>query len=313
MTLTFASLFSGGGGADLGAIAAGLRPIWGVENNPQIATTYQENIGAVICRDILELDPKKFERPDWLHASPVCKAFSSANANKGEKDWDIQCGHQVAEFIEILQPKYFSLENVRAYRGSRAFEIIVQALNAQGYHCTAKVINAADYGVPQSRERLFLVAYRGDFRWGWSPFHGREKHRGWYQAIADLLPDTDPDQPHWDTANRDGLPHGIQREIADGGHVAVETIGRRSDRPPLYRLGHEPIWTIRALGHDAHWHKFRWFSYGLTGLVTVKMLARLQSFPDWYKFPAQKVIVGTIIGNSVPPLLMQKLIEETVQ
>jgi len=90
--MKFASLFSGGGGSDLGAIAAGLTHAWGLEYDPQIADVYRQNIGECHVLDILEANPHDFEPVDWLHASPVCKAFSSANAKAGEKQWDIDCG-----------------------------------------------------------------------------------------------------------------------------------------------------------------------------------------------------------------------------
>jgi len=307
---TFASLFSGGGGADLGAIAAELTHLWGIEQNPNIAEVYRQNIGTCHNIDILDADPASLDRPDWIHASPPCQSFSAANAKKGEKDNDIKLARKVAEFIEILQPEYFSLENVRAYRESRAFQIIVEALNANGYHCNTEVINAANYGVPQSRERLFLIAYKGDFRWGWTPFTGNTKHMGWYEAIADLLPLANKTEKI-NKSHFANLPVPVCAHIKSGVCVAVETIGKRSDRQPIITYHYEPIWTIRALS-DEHWWKFRWFAYGLTGLSTIEMAARLQSFPDWYKFPSKKALAGTIIGNSVPPLMMQKIIESTI-
>jgi DNA (cytosine-5)-methyltransferase 1 len=315
---TFASLFSGGGGADLGAIAAELTHLWGIEQNPNIAEVCRQNIGTCHNIDILDADPASLDRPDWIHASPPCQSFSAANAKKGEKDNDIKLARKVAEFIEVLKPEYFSLENVRAYRGSVAFHIIVNALNVNGYHCNTEVINAMNYSVPQSRERLFLVAYRGDYRWDFDVFnHSGCGWVGWYEAIVNLLPfDQDGlylkgDIPTWDSVDISFLPHDTQRGITEGGILALETIGKPSLRKAITALHYEPIWTIRALS-DEHWWKFRWFAYGLTGLSTIEMAARLQSFPDWYKFPSKKALAGTIIGNSVPPLMMQKIIEATI-
>ncbi len=269
-----------------------------------------------------------------------CKAFSAANANKGEKEWDVQCGHKVAEFIEILQPQYFSLENVRAYRDSRAFQIIVQALNANGYHCNTQVINAADFGVPQSRERLFLVAYRGDFRWGFDPFSaGTEKHRGWYEEIADLVHDL-PDSKLADWQIK-ALPEEIKKTIdhilllrnskfthavssvpsptltadacrKDYKAILIENTGARSDRPLQTREPEEPCWTIRAMGQDGHYHRATAIENGRVVQLSIQCLARLQSFPDWYQFPERKAIAGTIIGNSVPPLVSEKIIGATL-
>lgn len=342
MTKTFASLFSGGGGADLGAIAAGLTHLWGLEYDFVIASSYEKNIGTVHRMDILNADPNNFIAPDWLHASPVCKAFSNANSNKGERDFDVKCGHKVAEFIEVLQPEYFSLENVRAYRESRAFRIIVEALNANGYHCNTEVINAADYGVPQSRERLFLIAYKGDFRWGWTPFAGNTKRMGWYEAIADLLP-TLPDSKLADWQKK-ALPEEIRNHLllnvrASQNSVIgidpkecdqpsftvpatvakevpkallIESTGARSDRPLQTREADTPIWTIRAMGQDGHYHKAHVLERATVKQLSIQCLARLQGFPDDYQWSGHKATDGTIIGNSVCPPVMTRLIQETL-
>ena len=144
---TFTSLFSGCGGADLGAIAAGFEPCESVEYDPQLAELHKANIGGKChVMNILDCDPFKFERPTVLHASPVCKAFSTANANKGEKQLDIDCAIKTAEFIKVLQPPTFTLENVQAYGRSKAFNIILEMLYSQGYWVNYQVLNAADFG-----------------------------------------------------------------------------------------------------------------------------------------------------------------------
>jgi DNA-cytosine methyltransferase len=108
----------------------------------------------------LDCDPYRFEKVDLLHASTVCKAFSTANANKGEQQLDIDCAIKTAEFIKVLQPPAFTLENVQAYAKSKAFNIILEMLYSQGYWVNYQVLNACDFGVPQSRRRLILVALK---------------------------------------------------------------------------------------------------------------------------------------------------------
>jgi DNA (cytosine-5)-methyltransferase 1 len=184
---TFTALFAGGGGADLGAIAAGLEPCESVEYDPAIAEVHKANInGKMHVANILDCDPYRFEKPDILHASPVCKQFSTANANKGEAQLDIDCARKVAEFIQVLQPKHFTLENVEAYRKSKSFHLIVEMLHKLGYFCNWQVLNAADFGVPQSRRRLILIAVKDGFIPSLPP---KEKHIGWYEAIADCVHD----------------------------------------------------------------------------------------------------------------------------
>lgn len=334
--MNFTSLFSGGGGFDLGAIAAGLNHAWGLEYDPRIAEVYRENIGPCHNLNILDADPMKFEKIDWLHASPVCKSFSPANKNKGELQLDIDCAKKVSDFIETLQPKYFSLENVEAYRRSRSFNLIVDTLNRLGYWVNWQVLNAADFGVPQSRRRLILLAIKGGFL---PPLPLKEKHRGWYEAISDLVYDL-PDSPLaiWqekllpDTFKNllihptdqrtmpviDGDVPSFTITTNQGGNkikaFLVESTGARSDRPLQIRESDEPCWTIRAMGKDGHWHRSNaLLENSRTVALNIRCNARLQSFPDDYRFPDENALAGVIIGNSVPPLMSEKLVGNVLQ
>ena len=144
---TITTLFSGIGGIDLGAIAAGFEPCEAVEFDPQLAELHMANIGGKMhIQNILDCDPFKFEKPDILHASPVCKQFSTANANKGERQLDIDCAKKVSQFLSVLKPQYFTLENVEGYRKSKSFHVIVEALYSLGYWVNYQVLNAADFG-----------------------------------------------------------------------------------------------------------------------------------------------------------------------
>ena len=155
------TLFSGCGGVDLGAIAAGYEPCESVEFDPQIAELHKANIGGKMhVKNILDCDPRRFQKVDLLHGSPVCKSYSSANTNKGEHQLDIDTAIKTAEFIAVLEPPIFTLENVQAYEKSKAFSIILEKLYNLGYWVNYQVLNAADFGVPQSRRRLILVALK---------------------------------------------------------------------------------------------------------------------------------------------------------
>jgi site-specific DNA-cytosine methylase len=144
---TFGSLFSGGGGADIGAKAAGLELAWGVEYVPEIAEVANANLGQHIkVANILDCSPFNFDRVDVLHASPPCPSFSVAKAGGTETDLDIALARKVAEFATVLQPDVFTLENVQAYQKSKSWRIIEQALWGAGYWLSVNVVNFADMG-----------------------------------------------------------------------------------------------------------------------------------------------------------------------
>ncbi|MBD2316638.1 DNA cytosine methyltransferase [Phormidium tenue] len=337
--LTEGSLFTGFGGVDLGYKKAGLEHAWGLEYDPKICEVANANFGgSVRCMNILDADPFKFEKVDVLHASPVCKSYSIANPNKRERQLDLDCARKVAEFIQVLQPQYFTLENVEAYRKSKSFNLIIEMLYSQGYWVQWQVLNAADFGVPQSRRRLILIANKNEFI---PPLPAKEKHIGWYEAIADLVHDLPNSQlADWQLK---ALPNEIRehlfysygsQNINFGGTIQpknkpantllsdccsengirsykailIENTGARSDRELQTREAIEPCWTLRAMGQDGHYHRANALLENTrTVALDIACLARLQSFPDDYQWSGKKSLDGKGIGNSVPPLMMEKI------
>ena len=304
--ITFFDLFSGGGGAAQGAKQAGLTPVGGVELDPAIASIYTANHGDhLTVGDVLATRPQDYDRPDWFHASPVCKSFSSAKTNGKEHPLDIACAEKVAEYIEVWRPQYFSLENVAGYARSQSFGIIIEALYRSGYFPKWEVLNAADYSVPQSRRRLILLAVRG----GWvPPLPSPVRWVGWYEAIADLIP-TLPESRLADW-QLEALPEWA--DIATTAPLLIENTGARSDRDLQCRLAHHPCWTLRAMGHDGHWHRANAVEAGRVVSLSIPALARLQSFPDDYQWSSRKTTDGTAIGNSVCPLFFERIVRTVI-
>ncbi|MHC5855078.1 DNA cytosine methyltransferase [Nostoc sp.] len=172
-------LFAGGGGIEAGMVQAGIRPVIAVEFDPTkpelsraIAKTHHRNFREYGCR-IIQLTVQEVarlgflgfpRRPDYLHASPVCANFSQAHTAKagkgGETTDDLTAAIAVAEAIRQLQPRVFTLENVPRYQNSQSFSIILDALEQEGYLVNYSVVNMADFGLPQARRRLVMVASR---------------------------------------------------------------------------------------------------------------------------------------------------------
>lgn len=187
---TFASLYGGFGGVDMGAQAAGLKIEWSIEQDAAIAEVAHANLGhRVYVRNILECDPMEFDTVDCLHASPPCTNASAANANAGETELDIALACKTAAFVTTLKPTIFTLENVWGYRNFKSWRIIEDALWLAGYWLSVEHVNSADYGVPQTRKRMIVRAVRG----GFVPYLPEPlPWTGWYAAVADLV-DTLPE------------------------------------------------------------------------------------------------------------------------
>ena len=330
---TFASLFSGGGGVDIGAVQAGYTPVWAIEYDPAIAEVYAANIGRhVTCARVEDVDPADYDRPDVLWASPPCPSFSVANSQRGETDADLTIAKAVANFIRVLTPPVFCLENVPAYRHSCSLAIIEAALTECGYWTQASVLNAADYGVPQTRKRLILRACRDGFP---PPLPSPTKWIGWYEAIEDLIPTLPPSQfapwqlrrlekldlwqsflmtpananQEWGTGTLDAGQQAMTLQVTHGAGqyraFLVEGVAA-GERPPTVCHAEEPAFTIITAG-GGRVHR-TWLEQGRVVSMTTRALARFQSFPDSYELPAKNALACKVIGNAVPCELARRLL-----
>ena len=193
-----ATLFCGCGGATLGTIAAtNGTPIWAIEFDPQIAQLYRNNISQnVIVDNLLNIDPRKLERPDILQISPPCQSHSMANANRGETENDRALAAKICEFIQVLNPQFIMIENVEGYRSSNSYQQLINQLDQSNYHWDWQILNSADFGVPQTRRRLIVRASKSPLPLI-IPTHAKVPHNtlfnqqlpwvGWYEAVADIL------------------------------------------------------------------------------------------------------------------------------
>jgi DNA-cytosine methyltransferase len=235
---TFGSLFTGFGGADIGAAAAGFTSLWGVEYMADIAGVANSNLGNhVRVADVLACDPRDFAPVDLLHASPPCPNFSVAKTGREETAHDIAMADKVAEFIRVLRPRFVTIENVPQYAKAQSYKRILDSLAEMGYFYDAQVLNAADYGVPQTRKRLIVRAVHGGFV---PHLPAPMPWIGWYAAIADMIGTLPASQfAEWQLKR---LPESLRESVIVEGSAAGED--NKFTMP--VREGDEPVFTMRA-------------------------------------------------------------------
>lgn len=163
---TFLSLYAGAGGLDQGFIDAGLRPIWSNDIDADAVDTYALNIGDhAVCGDVDRLRDQIIDhRPDIVVGGPPCQGFSVAG---GMQPDDPRSRH-VWTFLDIvsdLEPKAFVMENVKNLAVNDRWGGLISALQARaeaaGFTTRIFVLNASHFGVPQGRERMFMIGTRG--------------------------------------------------------------------------------------------------------------------------------------------------------
>ncbi|MEH2148626.1 DNA cytosine methyltransferase [Nostoc sp.] len=315
-------LFAGGGGIEAGMVEAGIRPLIAVEFDPKkpklssaIADCHERNFGEYGCqlirKTVQEVSVLSFsgfpKKPDFLHASPMCSNFSNAKAADAiETSVDIDMASAVAGAIRQLQPKFFTLENVRRYRESESFKIIAQALEVEGYTWRGEVITLLDY---QSRQRFVVRATRGWLPNDWHLFCPV----GWHEVVADLIPLME------DSELVPGQKKALEEFLLTNkpAPLLIDRVGGRGEYKA--KPGYLPCNTILRShftdGKGANRNKFAdiWLPDGTVKSVSIQAAARLQGFPDWYEFPNDIATAGSIIGYSVPPKFAAQLFKSIIE
>lgn len=179
MKPTVVSLFSGGGGLDLGFINAGYEVVWAIDNNANAVNTYMANIGPYIkCADITQEDVEQIPKADIVIGGPPCQSFSLAG-NRHTEDARGQLVWRYIDIIKYVRPKAFVFENVMGLLSAKNSKnesivgLLKKAFYDIGYTVEMNVMNAAEYGIPQKRKRVIIVGLQGDKKFTFpKPTHG---------------------------------------------------------------------------------------------------------------------------------------------
>jgi len=177
--LKFFSMFSGIGGFDLPAIELGHSSVGHAEIDKYAESVYQRYFDNNNYGDVSKIDWKEVDNFEILFAGFPCQSFSIAGSRRGFEDTRGTLFFEVARCLEQKQPPYCVLENVRgllSHDKGRTFETILNTLDEMGYHAEWEVCNSRYFGVPQNRERVFIVGYlRGQPRPEVFPLSGTDR------------------------------------------------------------------------------------------------------------------------------------------
>lgn len=285
---------AGAGGQALGLEQAGFRHAALVEIEPDYAQTLRLNrpLWEVSVADMNQFDGRPYRGVDLLAGGLPCPPFSVAGKQLGDKD-ERNLFPAALRLIDEIRPKAVMIENVRGFL-SAVFEDyrlhLKQQLHKLGYHTEWRLLNASDFGVPQLRPRVIIVAIRRDLI---DAFDWPEVHPNNPPTVGETLKDLIAANgwsgaERWAERANDIAPTIVGGSKKHGGPDLGPTRARRA----WASLGVEG----RSLAETAPEANF----CGLPRL-TVRMVARIQGFPDDWQFYGRKTTAYRQVGNAFPP------------
>lgn len=293
-------LFAGLGGFTEGARQAGVSVVWAGNHWRQAVDTHAENHPETehACQDLHQADWRRVPRHDLLLASPCCQGHTRARGrDRPHHDASRSTAWAVVSAAEFHRPPVVVVENVREFHDWLLFPAWRAAMEALGYVLAPHILDAADHGVPQHRERLIIVATR---------------------TSAPLRLNL-PRRPHRPASDVIDFGSGRWTPVASPGRAAATLARVASGRTrfggrfvmPYYRSGsgltgrslNRPLGTITTLARWAVVDGDR------MRMLTVDETRAAMGFPPGYRLPAGSVrLANMLLGNAVPPPLARDVI-----
>ena len=339
-TLNVLDLFCGAGGLSYGFESAGFDILLGIDNDAKALETFELNHkrSKSICGDITQITYNEHIKPllndkqiDVIIGGPPCQGMSLS----GPRKFDDPRNKLYLSYIRLvkeIQPKAFVIENVPGLVGLFGGQIkdsIIEKFTEMGYHIEYKILCSADYGVPQNRKRVVFVGTRvGNFEYpainpnvvtcsmALSDLPTLEDELG--NEVSEYA--TPPQNAYQQLmrSRSDVVLNHVAASHSDKVKKIIALVpdgGNYKNLPEEYResrnfhvawtrfASNKPAPTIDT-GHRHHFH------YKYNRVPTVRECARLQSFPDDFKFLGNKTQQFRQVGNAVPPLMAQAIAKQ---
>lgn len=307
------SLFSGCGGMDLGFYKEGFKMLWANDIDPIACETYRKNIGNhIVAGDITKIDYNTIPNCDVLLGGFPCQDFSMIWQRGGINTERGNLYRNFVDLVHLKNPKVFIAENVKGLLSANKGKAIEQIVNdfkttgKYGYNITVNLINFADYGTPQLRQRVLIIGTRKDIKEKFiipQPTHNPENYVTAREALKGV------EKVKFNNEHQNVQPSTIEKLklIPAGGNFS--DIPRNSPHyvkgmiSHVYRRLHpdKPSTTIIAAGGGGTWG----YHFDEPRPLTNRERARLFGYPDDFAFVGTITEVRRQIGNSVAPVGIQ--------
>ncbi len=298
-----ASFFAGCGGSDLGLIGGfnylgnfykknPLEIVYANDIDKDAVTTYKHNFGShITCDDIRNISSKELPDFDILVGGFPCQTFSMVGQRKGLEDPRGELYYEMARILTDKQPLVFIGENVKGLvnlQKGAVFQQIIRDFESTGYNVEWKVINASNYGIPQKRERVFIIGFRKDIAVNFE----------FPKPLNDFVPLGKVIEPIVDSKYifSERAVQGLKNSNKAFNKGRVQNLDAPSNTINSHLAKISLNGTDPVLAIDFKKEIYRRF--------TPLEAARIQSFPDSFEFPVSEYQAYRQIGNAIPPVLM---------
>lgn len=328
-------LFSGAGGLSLGFEKIGFENVFSVDFMKDYCDTYRINFPnhKLIQKDISELSDEEIKKltqnkdVDVVVGGPPCQGFSMAG-NIGRTFVNDPRNHLFKEFarvVSLTKPKIFVMENVArlfTHNKGKTRKDIIKEFKKLGYNVKCKLLCSADYGVPQIRNRIIFIGNRLGLKNIFpDKTHDKntpttkdikkiQKWRNIKEAINDLLKLSSGESSI--VPNHEAMSHTEQmlekmNYIKDGGDRTQIPLDIRPKSGDIRKyIKYDSLKPSICITGDMR----KVFHYNQNRALTVRELARIQSFPDSFIFKGNKISQQQQVGNAVPPLMAEAIANE---
>ncbi len=293
-------LFAGIGGIRLGFESVGGECVFSSEWDSSAQKTYQTNFNEIPFGDITKIDPSEIPQFDVLLAGFPCQPFSQAGHKMGLADTRGTLFFDIAKIINHHRPSVVFLENVKRFKthdSGRTFSTVVNVLEGMGYEVHAKILNARDFGLPQNRERIYIIGFLGKTEFQFP------KALNVMTNLGDIL-ETNIDKKYtisdklWAGHQRRKIEHrkngnGFGYSLFNKNSEYTSTISAR-----YYKDGSEIL--IEQKNKNPR-------------KLTPREAARLQGFPDTFVIPISDMQAYKQFGNSVAVPVIKALAKQVVE
>lgn len=311
----FIDLFAGIGGFHYALESYGAECVYASEWDKHAAETYNINHHIEAHGDITKIDEKEIPAHDILCGGFPCQAFSISGKQKGFEDTRGTLFFDMARIISYHKPKVLFMENVKnlaQHNGGKTFEVILNTLKELGYQTYFKVLNSGDFGIPQHRERIYIVSFRNDID-NKDKFQFPKLNKP--SSLNDILEDNPIDAKIierndiyiYKSTNNNEQPSLFGEPMLPNRPLQIGIVNKGGQGERIYDpMGHSI--TLSANGGGAGAKTGLYLINNKVRKLSTRECARLQGFPESFIIPNSTIQAYKQFGNSVTIDVLQHIV-----